>query len=442
MIETSQKQQSDDAAYLKKPVEMVVMRPKRGGITLIGRRVYTMLLYTAQQSLLALKDGEAHQQRFTAPIPDILRQGDFIGGEHTLIKKYLREMASTAIEWDSASNEGVPVWQVMTMLSYAKLEMKNGVNWLTWEFNQEIIDVLKRPEIYSHLNLKIATSIDSYVGTALYEICARYKNNPTHLTREQNVDWWIDTLSQTPQDSKNRISWNRFKDRKLKKAIQDINSQSDLLIKMIERKQSREVVAAQFHVLVKKKVIDSPAASKVSKELENELKALCKKININDRYIKEWSHDYTHEQIKDVLLEVSVRVEDDALDKVLSPVAYTLTILKAKNPKKEGSKKKAQEKEFESSASPKVELLNAPIDSSSSLRSNAKSEFAKLKEQEQVRYMDEAVSILKTKQMFGVVELKAYQQKSMRPGIFSTTVIECFGQKTYGSAWPAISVAA
>jgi hypothetical protein len=441
MLETSQKQQSEEVAYLKKPVEMVVMRPKRGGLTLIGRRVYTMLLYSAQQSLLASSDSEVPQQRFTAAIPDILRQGEFIGGEHTLIKKYLREMVVTAIEWDSASNDGAPIWQVMTMLSYAKLEMKNGVNWLTWEFNQEIIDVLKRPEIYSHLNLKIATSIDSYVGTALYEICARYKNNPTHLTREQPVDWWIDTLSQASQDPKNRITWNRFKDRKLKKAIEDINTQSDLLIKMIERKQSREVVAAQFHVLVKKKVIDSPATLKLSKELENELKELCKKINIHDRYVKEWSHDYTHEQIKDALVEVSYRVENENLEKISSPVAYTLTILKAKNPKKEGPKKNVKEAELDSSALPKVELLNSPIESSSSLRSNAKSEFAKLKEQEQLRYMDEAVSILKAKQMFGVVELKAYQQKSMRPGIFSSTVIECFGQKTYGSAWPPISVA-
>ena len=405
---------------LKKPVDMVVMRPKKGSLTLIGRRVYTMLLFHAQNVLLAEPD-ESKIVRFQAPLADVLRGGNFIGGELTLIKKYLKEMVTTAIEWDSTNNENNAVWEIMAMLSYARIEIINRQNVITWEFNSEVNKVLRKPDMYAQLNIAIATSIPSYTGTALYEICVRYKDNPTHLTREREVEWWIDTLSQTPQDAKNRIIWPRFKDRKLLKAIKDVNEHTDLTIKLIERKVGREISFAQFSVNKKvnpKHVLETGELFVISKQVG----CLANSIGIKNDCLNELGVIYGESLLKEKLDELSSRINDPSSLKIENTVAYLKFLLN----KSRTVNVKPIIKEVKN-----VKAIEEP-----SLRAIVRDAYHELPEIERRKIMDAVMDELKAKNMFGVMEMKSLQNSTLRPGLFGTAVIERYGKQLHGDKWP------
>lgn len=90
---------------------------------------------------------------------------------------------------------------------------------------------------------------------ALYEICARYVNNPSHLTSRQNwKTWWRPVLTGVAADPE-KAEYRFFNRDVLKKAVAEVNAKSNLqIIGPIEFKGSdnRTVIDIQFEVHYKK----------------------------------------------------------------------------------------------------------------------------------------------------------------------------------------------
>ncbi|MBI5270752.1 MAG: replication initiation protein [Burkholderiales bacterium] len=240
-----------DGAELRKPHEMIVMVPRSQRVTLTGRRIYNALLQVSQARLTAMESMPAADYMFEAPLPAILRTTGSNGEDRTAAKRYLKEMRGLEVDWEStAPGDGVK-WRGFSMLSEVAIEVRNGENWVSWSYPPTIMAALREPKRWARIDLDVLASLGTYAAVALYEICARYRDNPGGVTSRKPVAWWADALSQTPAGTERR-EWRKFKNERVKPAIEEINAETELEVELIEHKQGRAVVEAQFAVRKKK----------------------------------------------------------------------------------------------------------------------------------------------------------------------------------------------
>ena len=236
-----------DGSELRKPHEMIVLVPRAKRVTLTGRRIYNALLQVAQSRLQAMGGMPPADFMFEAPLPAILRTTGSSGEDRTAAKRYLREMRGLEVDWEStAPGEGVK-WRGFSMLSEVAIEIRHGENWVSWSYPPTLMAALKEPARWARIDLDILAKLGTYAALALYEICARYCDNPSGLTSRKPVQWWADALSPTPAGSERR-EWRKFKNERVKDAIEEINRETDLEVELIEHRQGRAVMEAQFAV--------------------------------------------------------------------------------------------------------------------------------------------------------------------------------------------------
>ena len=239
--------ETPDGVELRKPHEMIVMFPRSKRVTLTGRRLYNALLQVSQSRMAAFKAMPPADYMFEAPLPALLRTTGSSGEDRTAAKRYLREMRSLEVDWEStAPGDGVK-WRGFSMLSEVAIEVRRGENWVSWSYPPTIMAALREPARWARIDLDVLAKLGSYAALALYEICARYRDNPGGVTSRKPVQWWADVLSPSVAGS-DRREWRKFKSERVKDAIEEINLETDLEIELIEHKQGRAVVEAQFAV--------------------------------------------------------------------------------------------------------------------------------------------------------------------------------------------------
>ena len=225
---------------LRKPHEMIVMVPRSHRISLTARKIYNVLLQVAQDRLASMESMPAADHMFEAPLAAVIRTAGAKEEGRTTAKRYLREMSTLEVDWEStAPGDGVK-WRGFTMLSEVALEQRNGDNWVAWSYPPTIMSALRDPQRWARLELDVLTSLGSYAAIALYEICARYRDNPSGLTSRKPVLWWVDAISPVPAGTERR-EWRKIKSERVKPAIDEINSETDLEVELIEHRQGRSV---------------------------------------------------------------------------------------------------------------------------------------------------------------------------------------------------------
>lgn len=235
-----------DALELRKPHEMVVMVPRSARVTLTARRIYTVLMQVSQARLVSMETMPLADFLFEAPLATILRTTGSDASDRTAAKRYLGEMRSLEVDWEStAPGDGVK-WRGFSMLSEVALEVRRGETWVSWSFPPSIMTALREPSRWARIDLEVLTRLGTYAAVALYEICARYRDNPGGVTSRKPVGWWTDALSNMPGGD--RREWRKFKNERIKEAVDEINRESDLEIELIEHRQGRTVMEVQFAV--------------------------------------------------------------------------------------------------------------------------------------------------------------------------------------------------
>jgi hypothetical protein len=232
---------------LRKPHEMIVLIPRAKRVTLTGRRIYNAMLQVAQGRLRALPEMPPADFMFEAPLPALLRTTGSSGEDRTAAKRYLREMRGMEVDWESTTTGDGIKWQGFSMLSEVVIELRNGENWVRWSYPPTLMSALKQPQLWARIDLDVVAKLGTYSALALYEICARYRGNPSGMTSRKPVQWWADALSGTPPGAERR-EWRKFKNERVKEAVAAINEETDLEIALIEHRQGRAVEEVQFSV--------------------------------------------------------------------------------------------------------------------------------------------------------------------------------------------------
>ncbi|NDY93623.1 RepB family plasmid replication initiator protein [Ideonella livida] len=212
--------------------------PKSTRITSLGRKAYNVLLFMAQ-------DQGLDKDVFRAPLDRVVKGVDFDSHDHELIKKHLRAMVSTTVEWQSPTTGEGAAWNVSGLLAHARIAKERGQVWVEWSYAVNLKQELLEPTVFARLKLEVISQLRSHAGISLYEICTRYKD--VGRTARQPWRWWRPVLSGQPETERTaRLEYRIFKRDTLKPAIAEVNAITDLEVELLEHKEGRSVGEIQF----------------------------------------------------------------------------------------------------------------------------------------------------------------------------------------------------
>ena len=178
---------------LKKPVNAVAIVAQNRKITALGRKAYNVMLNIAQAQ-------GVEKESYRAPLSEIVSGIDYGSNDMELIKKHLRSMASTIVEWQSPTTGEGSKWTVCTLIAHAEILKERNQNFLVWSYAQPLRQELLSPAVFSKLSIGMLSQMHTHAGIVLYEICTRYKN--VGRTSRQHWRWWLPVLTGHPDTEK------------------------------------------------------------------------------------------------------------------------------------------------------------------------------------------------------------------------------------------------
>ena len=244
---------------IDKPVSALAMVPKTGTITRVGRQAYTLMMFVAREQGTEDQDTGL----FGAPLNSVIRGYDGSTGTVKELKKHLLSMVTHVVEWQSPSPAETEEWGACGLLSQVSLKKKNGENWLYWAYPPALRQEMLYPLRYAQIRRSTIARFRSHAGLALYEICARYKDNPSHLTSKQHWHWWLPVLTGKPVPVEIKTQFRFFNRDTIKPALEEVNEVSELIVTVHEFKVGRSIEFIQFEVHVKQE-----ASAKDSKAID------------------------------------------------------------------------------------------------------------------------------------------------------------------------------
>lgn len=315
----------DTGTELRKPHEMIVLVPRAKRVTLTGRRIYNALLQVAQSRLAAMSSMPPADYMFEAPLPAILRTTGSSGEDRTAAKRYLREMRGLEVDWEStAPGDGVK-WRGFSMLSEVAIEIRHGENWVSWSYPPTLMAALKEPTRWARIDLDILAKLGTYAALALYEICARYRDNPSGVTSRKPVQWWADALSAAPAGAERR-EWRKFKNERVKDAIEEINRETDLEIELIEHREGRAVVEAQF--AVRKKRAPARLPSREAAPVDANLVLRAESLGVRESKLEGLINEFGEAAVRDKVEVLERRASNSRLRGVDNAYSYLRSLLR------------------------------------------------------------------------------------------------------------------
>jgi hypothetical protein len=448
-----------DSAELRKPHEMIVLVPRSKRVTLTGRRIYNALLQVAQSRLTAMSAMPPADYMFEAPLPAILRTTGSSGEDRTAAKRYLREMRGLEVDWEStAPGDGVK-WRGFSMLSEVAIEIRHGENWVSWSYPPTLMAALKEPTRWARIDLDILAKLGTYAALALYEICARYRDNPSGVTSRKPVAWWADALSPAPAGTERR-EWRKFKNERIKEAIDEINRETDLDIELIEHRQGRAVVEAQFAVRRKRAPIRPRAQDNTPVDAHLVLRA--ESLGVRETKLEALINEFGDAAVRDKVDVLERRATNNRLRGVENAHSYLRSLLRHDDAAADGAPAApgvAEPSLLDRLSRPAVAgqaagapatlpaaaatVATAAVVSAADLAglwladriAQVKAELAALDPVQRQPWVDEALADLGRKGLLSAVISRRAAQGDVLHGMLGSVIVRLYASARHGSGW-------
>lgn len=310
-----------DEQSVAKANEAIAIRPKRGRLTLLSRRIYNALLYHSQ------KQG-VDEPVYRLALSELIGDARFNSNNTELLKSHLRDMQATTIEWSTSGSE-MKRWVSSQLLGTVTIEEqgRGRACIVTWRYPDEIKERLVKPHQYTRVLLEMSSQMRSYSAAVLYEIGARYLTSPGRLSMREDVVWWAAVL--TGRSDIKEVDYRFLKRDVINKAIAEIDALcEDFSIELVEHKRGRKIEEIQFRVLprVQQRLDASGELNRnvFDLELVGRLIALgIKQDDAQDLYAT------TDEgQLRATLDHVDLRLRNATMPALKSPAAYFKDALK------------------------------------------------------------------------------------------------------------------
>lgn len=311
---TTQRKEDDP---LKKPVNTLAIVPQSHKITVLGRKAYNVMLSIAQNQGI-------EKATYRAALSEIVSGLDYGSNDLDMIKRHLRAMASTVVEWHSPTTGEGASWTVCTLISHAHMTKTGGQIWVDWGYAPPLKQELLEPTVFAKLSIGILSQMHTHAGIALYEICTRYK--AIGRTSRQEWRWWLPVLTGNPNSEKlAKTEYRFFKRDTIKTAIAEVNAITDIEVELVEYKNGKFISDLQF--LVKSKA-QSPLPLKTPpKPVDLGLVRTAVALGISDEKAEDLLTHFGDDSVRDALKLLQGRVTTSFPEPVRDPYRYIKAIL-------------------------------------------------------------------------------------------------------------------
>ena len=224
--------------------EAIAIRPKRGKLTLLSRRIYNVFLYHAQQQ-------GVEKPSYSILLSELIDDARFTSNNTELLKSHIRDMQATTIEWHTSGGQ-TRQWTSTQLLGPVIIDEpgRGQACTITWTYPEPIRDRLVKPAQYTRVLLEISSQMRSYAASVLYELGARYLTSPGRLTMREDVIWWASVL--TGRSDITSVDYRILHRDTIKKALAELDTLcEDFRLEIVEHKRGRKVEELQFRVLPK-----------------------------------------------------------------------------------------------------------------------------------------------------------------------------------------------
>ncbi|OLP04646.1 replication initiation protein [Rhodoferax antarcticus] len=421
---------------LKKPNDFLVMIPKAGKLPMLARKMYNSMLHSTQIQILEIRNKCLKLDAgtfFSARLTD-LSASVTANKSNTidLVKDYLSDMRKLEVDWRAPDANSPVVWKSMGMLSEVDLLKRDGAYWVSWSYPPTLFEAILDMRVYTQIDQTVIAQLTSYAAIALYEICARYKHNPSGLTAKQSPEWWVDALTGTaPKIDKKtgvpmkRREWRKFKESSLPGARDEINRVSDIEIELIETKTGKAVTSVQFQVTFKR--------IKTQKAVRNMSSEILEQAGKSDIPLSMISSFLNNGQSEEVMLyglrALENRTNAPHLPTIANKAAYLKTVL------------------FDADARVKHDDQNQPSNKlglpkekpvkswEETRRAEVIEEFLALAKNIQKPYVLGAVDRLRDKGLLTPSTQRKLDEESWEQGLLLHEAVIFYAISTYGSNW-------
>lgn len=317
-----------DEQSVAKANEAIAIRPKRGKLTLLSRRIYNVFLFHAQQQ-------GVDKASYSILLSELIDDARFTSNNTELLKSHIRDMQATTIEWHTsgghASGHGSSTrqWTSTQLLGPVVIDEpgRGQACTITWTYPEPIRERLVKPAQYTRVLLEISSQMRSYAASVLYELGARYLTSPGRLTMREDVIWWASVL--TGRSDITSVDYRILHRDTIKKALAELDTLcEDFRLEVVEHKRGRKVEELQFRVLPKPQAslagLRESAKNVFDLELVERVVAIgLKRGDAQDLYA------VTDEgALRNAVEHVEQRLKNAALPILNSPVAYLRDALK------------------------------------------------------------------------------------------------------------------
>jgi hypothetical protein len=280
------------------------------------------------------------------------------------LKRALLKIMSTPISFDLLHEGGKSDWDASPLIGYAGI--KNGV--CSYEYSEWLAQKLANPDIYTLININVQRQFSGGYALALYENCLRFKR--TGSTGWISVETWRRLLG---ADASMYDEFKHFSGEVIKKAVQEINQVSNIIVTPEYKREARRVVQIRFLVE------DNPQRSVYDGSEDEDQRAIRESdafkrltaLGIGDRLAISWI-----QQEPERALQTAIYVEERARKKQITgnPGGYARTVFEkgssinnTSTPREDGRKKpekeasRAKEIAGEEAADARVKRTSAAI---------------------------------------------------------------------------------
>ncbi|MEK8052947.1 replication initiation protein [Ideonella sp. DXS22W] len=233
-----------DEQAVSKANESIAIRPKRGKLTLLSRRIYNALLYHAQRA-------GVDQPSYTILLSELIDDARFNSNNTELLKTHIRDMQATTIEWHTSIGEQRR-WTSTQLLGTVHIHERGRGSpcSITWSYPEPIRERLVKPAHYTKVFLEISAQMRTYAAAVLYELGARYLTSPGRLTMREDLIWWASVL--TGRSDIESVDYRILHRDTIKKALIELDTLNDSFrMEVVEHKRGRKVEELQFRVIPK-----------------------------------------------------------------------------------------------------------------------------------------------------------------------------------------------
>lgn len=301
--------------------EAIAIRPKRGRLTLLSRRIYNALLYHSQRQ-------GVDEPVYKLALSELIGDARFNSNNTELLKAHLRDMQATTIEW-STSGPALKRWVSSQLLGTVTIEEQGRGRpcMVTWRYPEEIKERLVRPHQYTRVLLEISGQMRSYSAAVLYEIGARYLTSPGRLSMREDVVWWAAVL--TGRSDIKEVDYRFLKRDVISKALAEIDALcEDFSIELIEHKRGRKIEEIQFRVIpkVQQRLGDIPNTERNVFDLALVGRLIA--FGIKQEEAQDLYATTDENQLRATLDHVDQRLRSPTMPELKSPAAYFKDALK------------------------------------------------------------------------------------------------------------------